>query len=56
MTPKEIKKLRRKLKLTQLELSQKLKVTPTSVARWECGMNPPNEWHQHKLRELEKGA
>jgi len=38
MTPDEVKALRRRLGLTQLELAIALRITPTTVARWEQGV------------------
>jgi DNA-binding transcriptional regulator YiaG len=37
MTPKELKEIRRKLKMTQAELAADLCVTVTTVANWEQG-------------------
>jgi DNA-binding transcriptional regulator YiaG len=37
MKPDEVRALRRKLGLTQLQLALALRVTPNTVARWEQG-------------------
>ena len=34
----EIKKIRTKLKLTQVEFAAKVGVSPSSVAKWEAGL------------------
>ena len=54
MSPQKVKRIRKKLGVTQLRLSQILNVTPVTVARWEVGMAKPNQWNEHQLRQLEK--
>lgn len=42
MTPKQIKALRKRLKLTGDQLARKLGVTGNTVRRWECGARNPS--------------
>lgn len=37
MTAADLRTLRQRMRLTQLELASALRVTPTTVARWEQG-------------------
>ncbi len=41
MNDKEMRTVRRKLKMTQPELANRLKVTWRTVARWEAGARIP---------------
>jgi DNA-binding transcriptional regulator YiaG len=45
-TPEEIKKLRKKLGITQQELSNKLAVAKNTVACWEIGVRNPSAQSQ----------
>jgi len=38
MTPKDLKRIRQKLGLTQEDLAERLGVTRITVGRWETGM------------------
>jgi DNA-binding transcriptional regulator YiaG len=42
MTPKELRAIREKFKLTQVELAEGLDVQPKIVTRWERGVLPIN--------------
>jgi len=48
----DIRKLRKKLILTQAELAELLGVAPTTVYRWESGRSRPQPRHLRKLVEL----
>ena len=54
MTKDEIKKLRKRLGMTQQELADTLGVTQTSVARWEMGLHVINEPTARFLKMLVK--
>jgi len=49
-----IKKLRRRLGVTQAELAKLLKVSPSTVAFWEQGRNRPTEANKAPLVALRK--
>jgi DNA-binding transcriptional regulator YiaG len=53
-TAEKIKKLRRKLSLTQKEFGIKLGVHMGTVNRWENGSNEPSYLAYDKLDELSK--
>jgi transcriptional regulator with XRE-family HTH domain len=40
MTPREAKRLRKKLGLTQVELARKLGLHPMTISKWERGAEP----------------
>ena len=42
MEQKNIKELRRQLRLTQKRLAEELGVTLATVGRWECGLREPS--------------
>ena len=48
---KEIKKMRKRLGLTQQELASKLGVSQQLVSYWETGQREPSEEHQELLAE-----
>ncbi len=52
MNNKEILELRKKLKLTQHELADKLKVEAITVSRWERGQCRPSQQAQRQLNRL----
>ena len=52
MTPEEIKQLRERLKLTQMELAYLLDTTPTSVSGWELGRNKPSKIYVREMKKL----
>ena len=52
MTAKEIKVLRKKLKLTQEKLAQKLRVSVATVSRWERGKVKPHEINTYNMGML----
>lgn len=43
MKPKDLKRIRQKLGLTQKELAERLGVTLVTVGRWEAGMRKISE-------------
>lgn len=47
-----IKKLRKKMLLTQTEFAELLGVSLASVARWELGENEPTMKVKRKLKEI----
>ena len=49
---KIIKKRRRKLKLTQGELAEKLGVTASTISNWENGINLPDEKLKDKISKI----
>lgn len=50
MTPQELRRLRRRAKLTQAALAQRLGVTETTVARWERGARSISPAHANLIR------
>ena len=46
-----LKDLRKKEGMTQIDLAKKIGVTMNSIARWELGANKPSEENLDKLRE-----
>jgi len=55
-TPEEIRALRNRLNKSQYQLAQELKITQTTVARWESGRNKPSAMAKEALRRLEVKA
>lgn len=51
-TPKRLKALRRRLKLTQKELGEKIGVHVVTVTRWETGAFEPSGLAVEKLDQL----
>jgi putative transcriptional regulator len=49
----DIRKLRKRLNLTQEQLAQKLGVSFTTVNRWEKGKNEPSPLALRALEDLE---
>jgi DNA-binding transcriptional regulator YiaG len=56
MTNDEFRQIRRRLRLTQVELSQALGVSQAAVSRWESGANPISEHTAKFLRLLVEHA
>lgn len=54
MTKDQIKKLRKKLKMTQDQFAVKIGVAPYTVRRWESGKYPPSRMAQKLLEMLAK--
>jgi DNA-binding transcriptional regulator YiaG len=54
MKPDRIKKLRRKLKLTQEEFGRRVGVSWRTVARWESGESAPRKNVREKIELLER--
>jgi len=52
MTADEIKELRKKLRLTQTELADKLGVGRATIARWEVGTGKPSNLAKRQLARL----
>ncbi len=52
LTPSSIKKHRKRLKLSQSELSQLLNVSTNTVVRWEAGTSIPRDAYRPGLAEL----
>jgi len=51
MTPKQIKALRTRLNMTQVEFAHKLDVQPVTVSRWERDDTKPLK---HFIKAMEK--
>ena len=51
-TPASIKRQRARLKLSQREFSEILKVSANTVARWEAGTSHPRQSHRTNLARL----
>jgi len=51
-TPEEIKKLRKRLGLSQEELARKIGVSFTSVNRWENGQSKPSKLAKKQIEIL----
>jgi len=56
MTGPEIKELRKKLKMTQQELADKLGVHRVTVAEWEAGHKRPSNLAKRQLGRLINNA
>lgn len=54
MKPRQIKKLRLKLGLTQEQFASRLGVTFVTVNRWEAGKVAPSSLALRQLKRLEK--
>ncbi len=52
MTPKDIKRLRERLGMTQEQFAERLGVARETVARWEIGANAPRGLSLKALKEL----
>ncbi len=52
MSPKAIKRLRERLKLTQTAAAALVRVTPNTWARWERGESQPRGLHQRRAITL----
>ena len=55
MKAEEIKKLRKRLNLTQIGLAEKLGVTKTTVLNWEHKFAKPSKLAQRQLARLVGG-
>ena len=56
MSPRQIRKIREVLKLTQQEMADSIGATQVSVARWETGVNAPRGANLKALKELAQKA
>ena len=52
MAPEEIKEIRERMKLTQMELAYLLETTPTTISRWESGHTKPSKLFVREMRKL----
>ena len=55
MTQRQIKEIRFKLDLTQVQFAKLLGVSLGTVKAWEGGVNRPNERLEYKLKQINKG-
>ena len=56
MSPQQIRRLRKSLKLTQQAFGKRLGVPQVTVGRWEAGMHEPRGLSLKALRELAEKA
>jgi DNA-binding transcriptional regulator YiaG len=49
MSPREVKRLRKRLNLSQAGLARLLGCRANSVYRWEAGIHPPSEPHSRLM-------
>lgn len=56
VSPEQVLKLRKSLKLTQQQLADLIGAQRHTVARWETGVNAPRGANLKQLRELEAKA
>ncbi|KKK94344.1 hypothetical protein LCGC14_2683820 [marine sediment metagenome] len=54
MSNDDIKKFRKKLKLTQKEIAEKLGVTSQTVANWEQGLARPSKLALRNIEQLRR--
>ena len=52
LTPKQIKKIRVSVFVTQAKMAAGMDVTITSISNWEMGNLPPNDYNNLVLYEL----
>ena len=52
----DVKGLRERLGLTQVELAARIKVSPAAVQRWERGTSKPQPAYAERLQALERRA
>lgn len=52
MTPALIREIRRRLRLTQSQLAERLRVAPLTVSRWERGKVAPMPAFEHQLKQM----
>ena len=52
----DVKGLRQRLGITQVELATRLKVHPSAIARWERGVSKPQPAYAERLQALERRA
>ncbi len=55
MSPREIKEIRAKLKITQEKFAQLLGTTTTTVNRWEQGKVIPSRLYTQEILKLQEG-
>ncbi len=54
MKPEDLKRIRKGLGLTQVELAKRVGASEISVIRWENGHNKPLAVYERQIRELAK--
>ncbi len=54
MTPKELKQIRKRLGLTQVELAEKIGASEISVIRWENDHTNMLPVYERQIQELDK--
>lgn len=52
LDPKQVKRLRERLRLTQKQMAQRMGVSLRSVIRWEQGTSVPHPVFTRMMREL----
>lgn len=50
MTPTDVRRIRKRLRLTQRQFAERLGVHTVTVAKWEAGMQPIRNTHQTLIR------
>lgn len=55
MNIENLKKLREKKSLTQIQVAKAVGVTATAYRNWEYGANKPSEDHMKKLEDILRG-
>ncbi len=55
MTAVLIREIRARLRLTQEELAERLRVSPVTVSRWERGTSKPMPMLEHQLERMAAG-
>lgn len=56
MKPQEIKRIRRRLEMTQEKFAQKVGATRKTIFRWEIGESVPHKMFVMRLKELARGG
>lgn len=54
--PRRLRRIRRRLRLTQAELAGKIGVSASTYAKWEAGDHSPLRMIQGRIFEVEKEA
>lgn len=56
MIPREIKRLRGSVGMTQAQFGLMVHANPTTVSRWESGKTSPSAWHVSIMESIRVGA